>query len=258
MDGRNEYKYLVPNALLDTIREEIMPYMQHDPFGEGGGLREYTVRSMYYDTPGYDCYLEKIDGVANRQKYRIRGYGEPNSESMVFLEIKMKRGCLISKHRAPLKHSDLYDFLDSPDVEGKVIPMRGFPGAQDCARRFLYHYFRNRLRPAVLVVYNREAFLGRFDPTLRMTFDKRVRGAVTNDLTDLYSDRDLIMPLPRHFVFEVKFFRGALPAWAQNVITKHSMQRMAVSKYAMCLDSSQSRRGTARLRRAVLNDAVPA
>jgi hypothetical protein len=213
---------------------------------------------MYYDTPGYDCYLEKVDGVANRQKYRIRGYGEPDDESLVFLEIKMKRGCLVSKHRAPLKHSDLYDFLVSPDVEGKVVRLPGFSGVHDCARRFMYHYLRHRLRPAVLVVYDREAFLGRFDQTLRMTFDKRVRGAVTNDLGDLYNDHDLIMPLPRHFVFEVKFFRGALPAWVQNVIMKYSMQRMAVSKYAMCLDSSQSRRGTARLRRAVENDAIPA
>jgi len=258
MDGRNEYKYLVRNELLDTVRDEIMPYMLHDPFGEGGGLREYTVRSMYYDTPGFDCYLEKIDGVANRQKYRIRGYGEPNEESLVFLEIKMKRGVLISKHRAPLKHTDLYGFLDSPDVEGKIIPLPGFPAVQDCARRFLYHYLRERLRPAVLVVYDREAFLGRFDASLRITFDKRVRGAVTNDLGQLYSDDDLIMPLPRHFVFEVKFFRSAVPAWVQNIIMKYSMQRMAVSKYAMCLDCSQARRGTARTRRAVETDAVPA
>ena len=256
--GRNEYKYLVPNELLDSIRTVLMPYMRHDQHGEGGGLREYTVRSMYYDTPGYDCYLEKIDGVANRQKYRIRGYGDPQEQSLVFLEIKMKRGCLISKHRAPLLHTNLEEFLNTPDIDGKILTLPGLPDPQDCAKRFLYHYYRCRLRPTVLVVYEREAFQGRFDQTLRITFDKRVRGAIPTDLGDLYSDNDLTLPFPRHFVFEVKFFRGALPAWVQNLIMEYSLQRMAVSKYSMCLDSSEARRGTARLRRAVETDAMPA
>jgi len=251
MGGRLEYKYLVPNTMLETIRAAIMPYMRPDAFGEGGGRSEYTVRSLYYDTPGFDCYLEKIDGVEMRQKYRIRGYGEPQENSIVVLEIKMKKGSMVSKHRAPLLHSDLHAFMSAPDIDQQIVPMRGFPDAHDCARRFMFHYYRCRLRPAVLVVYDREAYFGRFDQTLRITFDKRVRGGLSNSLCDLYQERDLTLPLPRHFVFEVKFFRGALPAWVSSIIRQYSLQRMAVSKYALCMDSSEGRRGSSKARRSV-------
>lgn len=255
MSGRLEYKYLVRNSRLDEVRAEILPYMRPDAYGEGGGRSEYTVRSMYYDTPAFDCYLEKIDGVENRQKYRIRGYGEPNEKSIVVLEIKMKRGNLISKHRAPLLHTELRAFMNAPDIERQIVPMPGFPAAHDCARRFMFHYFRCRLRPAVLVVYDREAYFGRFDQTLRITFDKRVRGGLSHSLADLYHEHDLTLPMPHHFVLEVKFFRGALPIWVSNLIQKYSMQRMAVSKYALCMDSSEGRRGSSKSRRNVAEAA---
>ena len=251
MGGRLEYKYLVPNTMLETIRAATMPYMRPDAFGEGDGQSEYTVRSLYYDTPDFDCYLEKIDGVEKRQKYRIRGYGEPRENSIVVLEIKMKRGNLVSKHRAPLLHSDLPAFMSMPDIEQRIVSMRGFPDAHGCARRFMFHYYRYRLRPAVLVVYDREAYFGRFDQTLRITFDKRVRGGLSTSLADLYQERDLTLPIPRRFVFEVKFFRGALPAWVASLIQQYSLQRMAVSKYSLCMDSSEGRRGSSRARRTV-------
>lgn len=258
MDGRLEYKYLVPNRHLEALRTELAPYMENDPFTESDGLSEYTVRSIYYDTPHFGCYLEKIDGLEMRQKYRIRGYNQPTDKSVVFLEIKMKRGSLIGKHRAPLLHTHLNGFMDDPDVDRDIVGQGSVARARDSARRFLFYYYRYNLRPTVLVVYDREAYFGRFDPTLRLTFDKRVRGAMHPTLADLYRDQDLTLAIPGHFVFEVKFFRGALPAWVTRIIRDYELLRMSVSKYTICLDASQARRRTFRLRRNLAPDAMSA
>lgn len=248
MDGRNEYKFLVPNDLVDRIRAELMPYMEIDPFAGKQSSNEYVVRSIYYDSPRLDCYYEKYDGVGVRRKFRIRGYNQPDEKSIVFLEIKRKYMNFITKDRAPLLHSDLAEFLESPEIEKRIISFSGTEQEQMDAKHFLYYYFRQGLRPAVLVVYDREAFLGRFDSTLRITFDKNLRGAIFPSLDMLYSEDRLSPAMRDHFVLEVKFFRGALPAWAIAMLQRYNLRRMAISKYTICLDSQRAPRAFARMR----------
>ena len=135
MSGRIEYKYLVPNAHLDGIRQAILPYVRSDAFGDGRG--EYTVRSVYYDTPRAACYHEKLDGLEARKKFRIRGYDRPQQSSVVFLEIKRKFGNCISKHRAPLLHTDLDRFLAAPNIDSELLLTDIASKARTDARTFL-------------------------------------------------------------------------------------------------------------------------
>ncbi|MGH7451053.1 MAG: VTC domain-containing protein, partial [bacterium] len=208
MSGRLEYKYLVPNTLVDQIRSDLLPYMEIDHFAEKQESGEYTVRSVYYDTPGFHCYQEKMDGVKVRKKFRIRGYNQPAEDSIVFLEIKRKYENFIEKNRAPLLYKDLDALFSSPDLDKYIISFSKSDKEKSEAQRFLYHYYRLGLRPAVLVVYDREAFLGKFDPSLRLTFDKNLRGAIFPSLAMLYDEDCLKSAMPQHFIFEVKFFRG--------------------------------------------------
>jgi hypothetical protein len=241
MEGRVEYKYLVPNSLQDDIRADLRPFMLADALGGQQRNGEYTVRSIYYDTPRLECYDTKSDGLKDRRKFRIRGYGQPKPDSLVFLEIKRKCAQFIEKHRAPLLHRDLQQFLTSPDLDRYIIQSNGNDKERRDAERFLYHYYRRRLTPAVLVVYDREAFLGRFDPAIRITFDKALRGTPFPLLEDLYDDDGLQPALAHSWIFEVKFFRCALPAFVRSIIRRYQLPRMALSKYAICLDSHPTR-----------------
>jgi hypothetical protein len=92
----------------------------------------------------------------------------------------------------------------------------------------------------VLVVYDREAFLGKFDPSLRLTFDKNLRGMIFPSLAMLYDEDCLKSAMPKHFIFEVKFFRGTLPAWVKSILKRYEVPRMALSKFTICLDSHKS------------------
>lgn len=237
MSGRIEYKYLVPNGLMERLRAEILPYLVPDRPPGGGSSCEYTVRSVYYDTPRFDCYNEKVDGLKMRNKFRVRGYGRGGMRSVVFLEIKRKSDAFIKKHRAPLDHADLEAFLATRDVDRYIRSKDGSSREKDDALRFLYHYGRHGLRPTALVVYDREAFAGKFDPSLRVTFDKNVRGSAFPSLENLFDDDRLEIALRGRFIFEVKFFRYALPAWVRTIVKRYELPRMALSKYAICLDA---------------------
>jgi len=239
MDGRVEFKYLVSNDLRDVIRRDLQPYVVTDALGGKKRDGEYTVRSIYYDTPQLECYDTKLDGLKVRNKFRIRGYDQPEADSLVFLEIKRKFNSFIAKHRAPLWSRDLEAFLTEPDVD-KYILAKDSDDLRRDAQRFLYHYHRHRLVPAVLVVYDREAYQGRFDSSVRITFDKDLRRAYSPTPEMLYDERCLEPVMAHSFILEVKFFRCALPAFIRSIIRRYELPRMALSKYSTCLDSHPS------------------
>jgi len=236
MSGRLEYKYLVPNSLLDDIRAELRPYVTADPMVARERDGQYTVRSIYYDTPGLRCYDSKIDGLKVRRKFRIRGYGRPADDSLVFLEIKKKYDGFIEKHRAPLLRKNLQRFLASRDIE-HITLSGGTAKERRDAERFVYHYYRKGLVPTALVVYDREPFQGRFDPSLRLTFDKALRAATFPSPESLFDENHLEPAMFGAFIFEVKFFRYALPSFMRSIISRYQLMRMALSKYSICLDS---------------------
>lgn len=236
MDGRVEFKYLAPKDVLDDIRRDLAPYVLADALGGKKRDGEYTVRSIYYDTPQLECYDTKLDGLKVRNKFRIRGYDQPEPDSLVFLEIKRKFSNFISKHRSPLWSRDLEAFLESTDVD-KYILTKGSNREREDAERFLFHYHRHRLIPATLVVYDREAFLGRFDPSIRITFDKNLRRSASPSPAILYDERCLEPVMAHAFILEVKFFRCALPAFVRSIIRRYELPRMALSKYSTCMDS---------------------
>jgi hypothetical protein len=235
MNWRREFKYLAPMEALPDLRRDLLPFVELDPFLAGRGGLHYTVRSIYCDTRNFDFYRVKVDGANLRLKLRIRGYDSCEADTTVFLEIRRKRGDFVSKDRAPIRRKDLGDFLVDPDIPLHIIDAHGTGDAEAAARRFLYHYRRRALSPTALVVYDREAFVGKFDSRLRITFDKNLRGSLFPSQDGLNDDSRLCPAMRRHFVLEVKFYEG-LPGWVRSWITRHGLRRMALSKYNMCLD----------------------
>jgi len=231
-----EYKYLVSTDMVGLIRDEMKPYVYFDQYAKNMPDKQYTVRSVYYDTRNFDCYDEKIEGLREKRKFRIRGYNTPQHDSMVYLEIKKKNGDFTEKARAPFKwHQVLALFSPgAPGPRSVFIDNDGEEGKN--AQRFLFNYYRKRLLPTVLIVYEREAFCGRFNRSLRITFDKNVRSSLYPALDMLYMAGNFKFAMPRHFILELKFYRG-LPQWAHSIITRYKLQKLSISKYTICIDS---------------------
>jgi SPX domain protein involved in polyphosphate accumulation len=238
MKYRYERKYYVSNTRLEELRERLLPFVVPDKFTEAkaNGIFEYTVRSVYYDTPNMDFYFEKKEGLENRRKFRIRGYDKQFEGCKVFLEIKKKVGSRIGKHRALVPYDRVVELLTLGNVEDMVKSDSKFPKAMEDARIYLYNHFCHNLRPVNLVVYDREAYMGKFDPGVRITFDKNVRTSLYRPITDLYTDDNLKFLEPSYFVFEVKYY-DEIPLWTRSLIEEFRMSLKAISKYADGLDS---------------------
>jgi len=218
---RHELKYHITPAELSVLRSVLTPVMQLDP--NGNENNEYHIRSLYFDTINDDALEEKIAGVGNRKKYRMRIYNF--SDKVIKLECKSKYGDLISKQSVSIPR-ELAEQLIAGDPDG--LQRMRHPLLHD-----VYREMRTRLlRPVVIVDYVREAYIHPAQD-VRITFDKQLR-------TGMYSS-DMFNPmLPTFPVFddpveilEVKF-NEFLPTYIQSLISGVTAQRSAVSKYTWC------------------------
>ncbi|KAA3616936.1 MAG: polyphosphate polymerase domain-containing protein [Calditrichaeota bacterium] len=228
---KREIKYLLPLEMLPKVRDFLSPYMRLDKFAGPKEAPDYTVRSVYYDTRSLKYYHEKIDGLQNRIKVRIRSYNTYTKNSVTFLELKRKNGSHIFKNRYPL----IFDQLD--DVfSGKKIESNLKLKSRDRDRElFLYHIFSQSLNPVILVAYEREAYHYKFNPDLRITFDKDIRSIQTDKYSNLFETDNFINTFRNKFVLEMKFNKQ-FPGWLISMIKSMHLQARSVSKYTLSID----------------------
>lgn len=236
--SRHELKYLVGEDQLPFLRQQIEPFVEVDPHVRGFEGEGYTVRSIYLDTAGLRYYREKKAGIRVRRKLRVRAYNAFTPGDWVFLEIKRKVQDRVSKNRAPLLFESLDALFRSGDVEQHILTDRFYPASIDDAKRFFYHVYKYDLIPVVSTVYEREAFIGRYDPTLRITFDRNLRGRGYPRLTDIYDEGQHRLVKPGSFVIEVKYNTG-FPRWLRAVLGRYGLRTQAVSKYCLCAETSE-------------------
>jgi hypothetical protein len=232
---RRELKYLVPEADRERLLARIAPYLGSDAHAErrGAGPPSYTVRSVYLDTPDLRDYHEKESGILRRRKLRIRGYDTPTNAG-VFLEVKHKNGSAVWKDRTLVPAPVAARLVAGDPVAGLGLSV----AAERSAASFVYRLRRECRRPVLLVTYDREPLVGRLDPSLRVTLDRRLRCAaypeLSDDLGGLYDERRLRQVLPGQFILEVKFDR-VYPSWFRSLVGAFGLRRQALSKYGMGL-----------------------
>jgi SPX domain protein involved in polyphosphate accumulation len=234
MKNRLEYKYLVPTMYMDNLRANLLGYLDYDDYAARRPQKEYTVRSIYLDSPDFKCYYEKLDGTHTRKKLRIRGYNKREDTPRVFFEIKRKNDNFVSKDRARVPIQDIRNALQNSnsvmyldDDERKYL------------NNFYFYYHLRRLEPKVLIVYDREPFQCKFGSNLRITIDKNLRSKVVYDYDMLFDEQDLVSSFRNEFILEIKFYQ-VLPEWIDKVIGRYDLTRVAVSKYTSSIDA-QSR-----------------
>ncbi len=242
---RNEYKYLIPNNLLEKFKSEITPFLQLDKYADKRKEKEYTVRSIYLDSVNLNFYHEKIEGLRDRKKLRVRGYNNIIKDINVFLEIKRKYGSKVLKNRAPLLFDNLSKLLASGNLEKYILSNNESSDKIKDGSRFFHHLHRKSLVPTVLVVYDREAYLSKFNRDLRITLDKNLRYNTFPSYEHLFDNEMLKVALPNNFIVEVKFSHG-FPNWLQKIIQRYEVSRMALSKYTICLDAEKHLRASRR------------
>jgi len=233
--ARLEFKYLVPNTRKEELMKDIMPYLKHDYYSEKREQKEYTVRSIYLDTPVLTSYYEKLAGLKIRNKFRIRGYNELTPDSIVFVEIKRKENDFVSKDRALLFFPELKDFLNRNDLTKIRNHSIEYEKRLASAKNFLFYLTKDKLEPIINVVYEREAMECKFGSGLRVTFDMNIRSYLTHCFDNLFNNVEMETLFPSHFILEIKYNK-ALPQWVPVIINKYNLRKESLSKYALSID----------------------
>ena len=103
---RHELKFFITPMEYEILSRALKHTLWKDPNGDENN--EYHIRSLYFDTIFNDALFDKLDGVQNRNKYRIRIYNL--KDKLIKLECKTKVGSLISKRSLTIPR-DLADQL---------------------------------------------------------------------------------------------------------------------------------------------------
>lgn len=220
---RHEYKYLISRQSAELLKLRLPHVMQRDR--HAGETGQYTIRSLYFDDLAFGAFDEKVSGIDNRTKYRIRCY---NYEDKIFkLEKKEKKGHLTRKTAQTVSKAD-------------VIAMQQDP-RQRCPECYGALTEELRLacvgkgaRPVVLVDYDRTPFVSVYGNT-RITLDENLR---TMPYTaDIFAPATPAVPVmePDQVILEVKF-DDFLPGHLAAALADIPKAPMAISKFAMCLN----------------------
>ncbi|MEV5025731.1 polyphosphate polymerase domain-containing protein [Paenibacillus sp. LPE1-1-1.1] len=221
LNYRNELKFFINYHQYFIIRQRLKDLM--DPDKHVGPTGEYHIRSLYFDDINNKALHEKLGGVRDREKYRIRIYN--GQDHVIHFEKKIKFKDYIAKVKEPLTR-EMYDRLMAGDHD--VLKEPDKPLLNEIHNEMKHHL----LRPKVIVDYVREPYVC-YNGNVRITFDKELRtGLHAVDIFDKSLepiralDNDLI-------ILEVKY-DAYIPAYIKIALQLEGLNRQSASKYVIC------------------------
>lgn len=234
---RVERKFLLTPAQYAGLMRTLPEYMQADQYGES------TILSLYLDTEDSLLIRRSLERPVYKEKLRLRSYGVPREMDNVFLEVKKKVRGVVYKRRICLPLAQAMECL----AQGSVPAAGGQIG-----REIAYMLRRYRLRPAVLLAYDRTAY-AELEPSpnrLRITIDRDIRSRQTDLDLRLGAAGELLLA-PGMRLMEIKTAH-AIPLWLCAVLDQNEIRPTSFSKYGRVYEAHM-RAGQAR---AMRPDAV--
>ena len=214
---RKETKYLLNQTQFNKFFEELQAYMSVDQYGL------HTIRSLYFDTADYQFIRHSMEKPKYKEKFRVRSYGMPTSESTVFLEIKKKMNGIVYKRRIPIRYDAYLFWLRTGGLAGDLAESQI---GHEIAWLFSKHV---DLAPKVLISYDRFSLFSEVEEEFRVTFDQNICYQAKD--ANLDAARGKLVAPELYMLMEVKAM-GAYPLWFVKLLTKHQIQKGSFSKYA--------------------------
>lgn len=215
---RHELKYEITPADYRALRPRLRAVLHPDPHAGADGT--YRIQSIYFDNYQDKVLLEKINGAARREKWRLRWYGD--DRSFFLLEKKRKVDRLCMKLDAQVTGEECRRILRN-DTEWMME-------REDLLREFCCSQRTQQLRPRVVVSYLREPYV--YEPgNVRITFDSNIRTSLYDQ--NFLDARRVDVPATDGadaVLMEVKYDRF-LPAVVQDLIQIGRARQGAFSKY---------------------------
>lgn len=220
MKFRHELKYSINMADYLVIRGRLKHIAELDSHADENGT--YKIRSLYFETPTDKILNEKLYGIPEREKFRLRFYG--NDTSFIRLEKKTKIANATNKISCPISKEEVERIL-SGDYNWMVDSERALISELYAKMQYL------QLRPKTIVEYERECYIYEAG-NVRVTFDLNVSTGI-NSTDFLNPNVPLIKALGVPvIVMEVKYDEY-LPSVIKGMVQVTNRRASAFSKYAV-------------------------
>lgn len=214
---RVEKKYVLDRDRVPALIERLEPWMRPDGYGRHGVL------NLYFDTERYELVRRSVERPVYKEKFRLRGYGTPGEERIVFAELKKKYKGVVYKRR----------IAAAPEQIDRLLAGRTIPGEDEQTQREILYFLESyRLKPRVFIGYQRIALTGREDPQLRVTFDGDIRWRQERLRLPGDADGELVLA-DNPVVMEIKI-AGAAPLWLARLLSEEGIYPTPFSKYGTC------------------------
>lgn len=179
---------------------------------------EYFIRSLYFDSYTDKVLREKLDGLGEREKFRIRFYNMDSG--FIRLEKKSKKEGLCLKRSAELTKEQAQNI-----IAGDLTFLS--ESADPLLKELYVKMLAEQLRPKMIVDYKRKAYVFPYG-NVRVTFDYEISSSY--DLENFFGDTAKI-PVPNEIILEVKYGEF-LPQIIANITQLGGRQSCSFSKYA--------------------------
>lgn len=222
---RYECKYLIDEASAFEACHYIRPYVEIDPHATRSSDNSYDIVSLYLDAPDLRLFWESREGLLNRIKLRLRNY-DLDADAPVFMEIKRRFNRLVLKGRARIGREAVATLL-----AGGVPDTSRLKGAERaCYDEFVGWVARWTAQPVVWVKYRREAYVGIYNPGVRVTFDRGLSCAPAANGSRCQPDGIWRPVESRGVIMELKF-NVSFPDWMRHLVQRFELRQQSYSKY---------------------------
>lgn len=218
---RHEIKVFITLSDYISIKNRLKNFATLDTNAGDSGI--YHIRSLYFDNFNDKALMEKISGINNREKFRIRFYN--HNHSFIRLEKKSKSNGLCYKSSATLTKEECEKILNG-DIEFLK------DSNKDVLKEFYCKLRYQCLKPKTIVDYTREAYIFNAG-NVRITFDYNIKSGLysTNIFDPNLPTLGLVNDNP--IILEIKY-DNFFPDIIRDLVQTNTRRQTAVSKYAAC------------------------
>ena len=214
---RYEKKYLLSARKFELLWERLREHLVPDLFHRS------TVCSIYYDSDDFSLIRHSLEKPVYKEKLRLRSYNVPGPDGEVFVELKKKYKGVVYKRRVRMSAVEAERYLagqSRPPEEGQIL------------REIDFFLQTHEVSPKAFIACEREAWVDREEPELRITFDRNLRWRDTDLHLTAGCGGEPLLP-DGEVLMEIKI-PGAAPLWLAHLLSELEIFPTSFSKYGTC------------------------
>ena len=214
---RYEKKYLLSAKKAELLWEQLRGHLVPDRFHRS------TVCSIYYDSDDFSLIRHSLERPVYKEKLRLRSYNVPAPDGEVFVELKKKFKGVVYKRRVRMGAAEAEAYLagqSRPAEDGQIL------------REIDFFLQTHEVSPKAYIACEREAWVDREEPELRITFDRNLRWRDTDLHLSAGSEGEPLLP-NGEVLMEIKIPEAA-PLWLAHLLSDLEIFPTSFSKYGTC------------------------